>query len=89
MRVSLGATAVEQDSEPFEEKMRRLTAELERQFAEGARLDEAIRRNMASLGFAMKRPRRDCATRGAAAIGGGADLPASWSRPDNVSGWWA
>jgi type I restriction-modification system DNA methylase subunit len=47
----VGAEAVEDDDEPFEEKMRRLTARLGEQFAEGARLEEAIRVNLKSLGF--------------------------------------
>jgi len=39
------------DDEPFEEKMARLTAELENQFAESRRLEEAIRRNLEELGY--------------------------------------
>ena len=34
--------AAEEDAEPFEEKMKRLTATLREQMAEGARLDERI-----------------------------------------------
>jgi len=45
----VGAEAAEEDGEPFEEKLKRLTAKLEEQFAEGARLENAIRRNLAGL----------------------------------------
>lgn len=38
-------------SAPFEEKMKRLTGQLSDQMCEGAKLDEAIRANLASLGF--------------------------------------
>ena len=47
----VGAEAAEEDGEPFEEKMRRLTADLETQFAESARLEAAIRENLAALGL--------------------------------------
>ncbi len=47
----VGAPPPEGDGEPFEEKMRRLVAELRQQQTEGARLDAAIRRNLAALGF--------------------------------------
>jgi len=45
----VGAEAVEDDGEPFEEKMSRLVAELEGQFAESAILEQAIRANLRSL----------------------------------------
>jgi type I restriction enzyme M protein len=45
----VGAEAQEEDAEPFDEKMRRLTAELEAQFAESTRLEDAIRQNLKSL----------------------------------------
>jgi type I restriction enzyme M protein len=45
----VGAEEVEYDGEPFAEKMPRLVAELEAQFAESAKLEERIRRNLASL----------------------------------------
>ena len=48
----VGAPPVEDDGEPFVEKMQRLVAELHEQQAEGARLDVAIARNLESLGFA-------------------------------------
>ena len=50
----VGAEAAEDDGEPFEEKMKRLSAELTKQLAEGAKLDEAIRANLAALGFPME-----------------------------------
>ena len=47
----VGAEDVEDDGEPFEEKMGKLTATLNKQFKESARLEEAIRRNLAGLGL--------------------------------------
>ncbi len=47
----VGAAAQEEDSEPFEEKMARLTATLGQQFAESARLEAEIRKNLAGLGY--------------------------------------
>jgi hypothetical protein len=44
-----GQQVVEDDSEPFEEKMARLTATLEAQFAESARLEANIRENLGRL----------------------------------------
>jgi len=44
-----GAEQVEDDDEPFEEKVKRLTAKLEEQFAESARLEQAIRENLRRL----------------------------------------
>ncbi len=49
----VGVEAPEDDGEPFEQKMRRLVAELEVQRAEGARLDAAIAENLKMLGFAL------------------------------------
>jgi type I restriction enzyme M protein len=45
----VGAEDVEQDDEPFDEKMKRLTAKLEQQFAEGAKLEKEIRKNLGGL----------------------------------------
>ena len=45
----VGAAEVEEDDEPFEEKMERLMAQLEEQFAEGAELEAAIRENLGLL----------------------------------------
>ncbi|MDD5029924.1 MAG: SAM-dependent methyltransferase, partial [Rhodoferax sp.] len=47
----VGAAAQEADAEPFEEKMARLTAALGDQFKESARLEAAIRKNLAGLGY--------------------------------------
>jgi type I restriction enzyme M protein len=47
----VGAEAVEDDGEPFEEKMRRLTATLREQQAEGAKVDAAIAANLKELGY--------------------------------------
>jgi len=47
----VGAAAQDDDDEPFEEKMRRLTAQWREQQAEAARLDAAIADNLKALGF--------------------------------------
>ena len=47
----VGAEEVEDDGEPFEEKMPRLVAELEAQFAESAKLEQAIKANLRGLGY--------------------------------------
>jgi type I restriction enzyme M protein len=47
----VGAEAAEDDGEPFEEKMRRLTATLREQQAEVAKLDVAIAANLKELGY--------------------------------------
>jgi type I restriction enzyme M protein len=47
----VGAEAQEDDGEPFEEKMRRLTAQLREQQAEARRLGEAICKNLKELGY--------------------------------------
>ena len=46
-----GAPPTEDDGEPFEEKMARLTKELSAQFAESKKLEEEIRKNLKGLGF--------------------------------------
>jgi type I restriction enzyme M protein len=48
----VGAADAEADGEPFGEKMARLTATLEGQFAESARLEAVIRENLRRLGYA-------------------------------------
>jgi len=48
----VGAKEVEPDSEPFEEKMSRLVAELHAQFTESAKLEQAIKANLKGLGYA-------------------------------------
>ncbi|HWO56407.1 MAG TPA: class I SAM-dependent DNA methyltransferase [bacterium] len=47
----VGAEAVEDDGEPFEGKMKRLTATLREQQAEAAKLDAAIAANLKELGY--------------------------------------
>ena len=47
----VGAEEVEDDGEPFDQKMPRLIAELNAQFAESAKLEKAIRSNLKGLGF--------------------------------------
>jgi type I restriction enzyme M protein len=47
----VGAETAEDDGEPFEEKMKRLVAQLREQQAEAQRLDEAIWRNIKELGY--------------------------------------
>ena len=47
----VGAEAAEDDGEPFEEKMKRLTAMLRDQQAEAAKLDSAIAGNLKDLGY--------------------------------------
>ena len=50
----VGAADQEEDDEPFDQKMQRLTALLKQQQQEGAKLDAAISRNLAWLGFAAE-----------------------------------
>jgi type I restriction enzyme M protein len=47
----VGAAAAEDDGEPFEEKMARLTAQFREQTEQGRALDEAIGRNLEELGY--------------------------------------
>lgn len=47
----VGAADIEDDGEPFEEKMARLVEELQGQFAESARLESMIRDNLRRLGY--------------------------------------
>ncbi|MDP9365225.1 MAG: hypothetical protein M3Q10_13545, partial [Chloroflexota bacterium] len=47
----VGVAETEADGEPFAEKMARLAATLEEQFAESARLEAAICENLAALRF--------------------------------------
>ena len=47
----VGAEDIEDDGEPFEQKMARLVAELTAQFAESAKLEDAIRSNLKGLGY--------------------------------------
>ena len=47
----VGAEEIEDDGEPFEEKMPRLTTELNKQFTESAQLERAIKANLNNLGL--------------------------------------
>jgi type I restriction enzyme M protein len=47
----VGAEAVEDDDEQFEDKMKRLTATLDDQFKESARLEGMIRENLKGFGL--------------------------------------
>ena len=47
----MGAEAQEDDGEPFEGKMNRLTATLRRQMAEARTLDAAVEANLKKLGY--------------------------------------
>ena len=47
----VGAEAAEDDGEPFEKKMERLTVELKRQMKEASELNATIQRNLKELGY--------------------------------------
>jgi len=47
----VGAADIEEDGEPFAEKMARLTATLQEQFEKSARLETVIQANLRRLGF--------------------------------------
>jgi type I restriction enzyme M protein len=47
----VGAEEVEDDGEPFAEKMARLTATLQEQFKAGVKLEKAILKNLQELGY--------------------------------------
>ena len=47
----VGAEEVEDDGEPFDQKMKRLVGELNGQFAESAKLESAIKANLRGLGY--------------------------------------
>jgi type I restriction enzyme M protein len=47
----VGAEEAEDDGDPFEEKMPRLVAELQAQFAESAKLENVIKSNLIGLGY--------------------------------------
>jgi type I restriction enzyme M protein len=48
----VGAEEIEDDGEPFDGKIKRLTAKLEEQFAESAKLEAQIRKNLKELNLA-------------------------------------
>jgi len=47
----VGAEELEDDDEPFDEKMKRLSSKLDEQFKESARLEKVIRKNLGVLGY--------------------------------------
>ena len=49
----VGAEPQAEDPEPFADKMKRLTAELQQQFAESAKLEKEIRSNLKGLGYGI------------------------------------
>ncbi|MEL7668379.1 MAG: class I SAM-dependent DNA methyltransferase [Actinomycetota bacterium] len=49
----VGAPEIEDDGEPLDEKMQRLTAQLAEQLSEAARLDEAISANLERIGYGL------------------------------------
>jgi len=49
----VGAEIVADDGEPFDEKMKRLTATLREQFAESERLEKVIRENLREIGYGI------------------------------------
>ena len=50
----VGIAEVEDDGEPFQEKMERLTSELSDLFAQSHTLEDEIRKQLASIGFTIK-----------------------------------
>jgi len=49
----VGVEEIEEDDEVFEEKMKRLTAELSEQMKQGKKFDEEIRKNLKGIGYAI------------------------------------
>jgi len=49
----VGAEAAEEDDEPFEEKMKRLTEKLRAQFDESTKLQEAIKKNLKGINYEL------------------------------------
>lgn len=49
----VGIADVEEDEEPFDDKMKRLTGELAKCFEESNRLQDEIRRNLEAIGYGM------------------------------------
>ena len=50
----VGIAEQEDDGEPFDEKMKRLTSELSGLFAESHRLEDEIKKQLGSVGFDIK-----------------------------------
>ncbi len=49
----VGAEEIEDDGEPFEDKMKKLTAELAGQFKKSSELEEEIKKNLAGIGYEL------------------------------------
>ena len=49
----VGIADVEEDDEPFDEKMARLTGELAKCFEESNRLQEQIKKNLEAIGYGI------------------------------------
>ena len=49
----VGIAEQEDDGEPFDEKMKRLTGELSEMFAKSHELEEKIRKNLGAIGYEM------------------------------------
>ena len=49
----VGIAEPEDDGEPFEEKMKRLTGEISKCFEESSRLQEQIKKNLEAIGYGM------------------------------------
>ncbi|WP_271400315.1 type I restriction-modification system subunit M [Salinicoccus roseus] len=49
----VGLSAVEEDDEPFEQKMERITADLGEQFAKSKELEDQIRKSLEGLGYGV------------------------------------
>ena len=50
----VGITETEDDGEPFQEKMERLTGELSELFVKSHELEAEIKKQLASIGFTIK-----------------------------------
>ena len=50
----VGIEEQEDDGEPFEDKMKRLTSELSEMFAKSNDLQEEIKKNLSAIGFEVK-----------------------------------
>lgn len=49
----VGAEDIEDDDEPFEQKVKRLTKTLEEQFVDSEKLEKAIRESLRSIGYGI------------------------------------
>ena len=47
----MGIEAAEDDDIPFEEKMKKITSDLSKQFEESRRLEEEIKNNLKAIGY--------------------------------------